>query len=41
MRATRLPMMPSVAMTMTLMAARRLKLWAIHPSSGGLQMNPV
>ena len=35
------PMMPSVAMTMTLMAARRLKLWAIHPSSGGLQMNPV
>ena len=34
-------MMPNVAMTITLMAARRLKLWAIQPSSGGLQMNPV
>ena len=39
--ASRLPMMPSVAITMTLMAARRLKLWAIQPRIGGLQMNPV
>ena len=34
-------MMPNVATTITLMAARRLKLCAIQPSSGGLQMNPV
>ena len=34
-------MMPNVAMTITLIAARRLKLCATQPSSGGLQMNPV
>ena len=34
-------MMPNVAMTITPIAARRLKLCATQPSSGGLQTNPV